>query len=49
MKYVLTPLTMILWYLTTYYGLYFAVIGMAFMFSLSWLWLRLAGWFSWVW
>ena len=39
MKYVLTPLTMFLWYLTTYYGLYFAVIGMAFMFSLSWLWL----------
>jgi len=39
MKYVLTPLTMFLWYLTTYYGLYFAVIGMVYMFSLSWLWL----------
>jgi len=39
MKYLLTPLTMFLWYLTTYYGLYFAVIGVAFMFSLSWLWL----------
>lgn len=39
MKYVWTPLTMFLWYLTTYYGLYFAVIGIAFMFSLSWLWL----------
>jgi len=39
MKYVLTPLTMFLWYLTTYYGLYFSVIGMAYMFSLSWFWL----------
>lgn len=39
MKYVLTPLTMFLLYLTTYYGLYFVVIGMTFMFSLSWLWL----------
>ena len=39
MKYILIPLTMFLWYLTTYYGLYIAVVGMAFMFSLSWLWL----------
>ena len=39
MKYILLPFTMLLWYLTTYYGLYFAVIGMAFIFSLSWLWL----------
>ena len=39
MKYVLTPLTVFLWYLTAYYGLYIAVIGMAFVFSLSWLWL----------
>ena len=39
MKYILIPLTMFLWYLTTYYGIYIAVIGMAFIFSLSWLWL----------
>ncbi|MBW1711076.1 MAG: hypothetical protein JRJ73_14550 [Deltaproteobacteria bacterium] len=39
MKYILLPLTMFLWYLTTYYGLYIAVIGMAVIFSLSWLWL----------
>ena len=39
MKYILIPLTMFLWYLTTYYGIYIAVIGMAFVFSLSWLWL----------
>lgn len=39
MKYILILLTMFLWYLTTYYGIYIAVIGMAFIFSLSWLWL----------
>lgn len=39
MRYALIPLTMLLWYLTTYYGIYFAVIGMAFVFSLSWFWL----------
>jgi len=43
MKYVLTPLTMFLWYLTAYYGLYLAVIGMAYMFSLGWFWL-IMGW-----
>lgn len=30
---------MSLWYLTTYYGVYISVNGMAFVFSLSWLWL----------
>lgn len=39
MKYIFIPLTMFLWYLTAYYGLYIAVIGMVFVFSLSWLWL----------
>jgi hypothetical protein len=39
MKYILLPVTIFLWYLTTYYGLYIAVIGMAVIFSLSWLWL----------
>ncbi|NQT54832.1 MAG: hypothetical protein HQ551_01230 [Desulfobacteraceae bacterium] len=43
MKYVLTPLTMFLWYLTTYYGLYFCVIGMAYMFSVGWFWI-IMGW-----
>lgn len=38
MKYVWTPITMFLWFLTTYYGIYLAVLGMAFMFSLSWIW-----------
>lgn len=39
MKYILIPLTMLLWYLTTYYGVYIALIGMGFVFSLSWVWL----------
>ena len=39
MKYVLMPLTMFLWYLTTYYGLYLAVLGMVFIISLNWFWL----------
>jgi hypothetical protein len=39
MRYILIPFTMFLWFLTTYYGLYVAVIGMAFVFSLSWFWL----------
>lgn len=39
MRYILIPLTMFLWYLTTYYGIYVAVIGMAFVFSLNWFWL----------
>ena len=39
MKYVLIPLTMFLWYLTTYYGLYLALLGMVFIVSLNWFWL----------
>ena len=39
MKYILTPLTMFLWYLTTYYGLYLVVLGMVFIVSLNWFWL----------
>jgi hypothetical protein len=39
MKYVLTPITMFLWYLTTYYGLYIVVLGMIFIVTLSWFWL----------
>ncbi len=41
MRYVLIPLTMFFWFLTAYYGVYLAVIGMSFMFSLSWIWLLL--------
>jgi hypothetical protein len=30
---------MLVWYLTTYYGIYFAIVLMTFMFSLRWIWL----------
>jgi len=40
-KYFFIPLTMFLWYLTTYYGLYIAIIGITFMFSISLFWLVL--------
>ncbi len=39
MKYLLTPVTMLLWYLTAYYAIYFTPIAMIFVFSLSWIWL----------
>lgn len=35
-KYLLTPITMYLWYLLTYYGFYLAFAGMMFVFSLNW-------------
>lgn len=37
LKYLLTPLTMYLWYLFIYYGFYFAFVGMMFVFSLNWI------------
>ncbi|MCM4171834.1 hypothetical protein DHD32_10100 [Arenibacter sp. TNZ] len=41
MKYLLIPLTIFLWYLTAYLGIYFGVVLMTWMFSLSWIWLLL--------
>jgi hypothetical protein len=41
MKNFLIPITAIIWYLMTYYGIYFGVLLMIFMFSLSWIWLIL--------
>jgi len=41
MKYLLIPITMILWYLTAYYGFYYGIILMIWMFNLSWLWIIL--------
>ena len=37
MKYLLTPLTVLVWYLLSYYGIYLAVFLMGFMFSLNWI------------
>ena len=39
MKYILTPITMFLWYLTSYYGLSLVVFGMGYIVSLRWFWL----------
>lgn len=41
MKYLLTPLTIILWYLTAYYGFYFGIVLLVWMFNLSWIWIIL--------
>lgn len=41
MKYLLTPLTAILWYLTAYYGFYYAISLIVWMFNLSWIWIIL--------
>ncbi len=47
MRYILMPFTLLLWFLTAYYGLYFTVYAMAFVFSLSWFWLIL-GYIFWI-
>jgi predicted membrane protein len=39
MKYILTPITMFLWYLTSYYGLSLVIFGMVYIVALSWFWL----------
>jgi hypothetical protein len=41
MKYLLIPLTIILWYLTAYYGFYFGIVLIVWMFNLSWIWIIL--------
>ena len=39
MRYILIPITMFLWFLTTYYGLCLAVFGMVYIVSLHWIWI----------
>ena len=39
MKYFLIPFTFILWYLIAYYSLFLCLVGMLYIFSLSWIWL----------
>lgn len=41
MKYLLTPLTAILWYLIAYYGFYYGIVLIIWMFNLSWIWIIL--------
>lgn len=39
MKYLLTPVTMLIWFLLTYSGVYYGTLLMIWMFTLSWVWL----------
>jgi len=39
MKYLLLPLTTFLWYLSAYFGFYYGVVLMIWMFNLSWIWI----------
>ena len=41
MRFLLTPITMIIWFLLTYLGVYYGMVLMLWMFSLSWIWLIL--------
>lgn len=41
MKFLLTPFTMIIWFLLTYLGVYYGMVLMLWMFSLGWIWLIL--------
>jgi len=39
MRYLLTPITMIIWFLLSYLGVYYSMVLMIWMFTLSWFWL----------
>lgn len=41
MKYFLTPFTLIIWFLITYYGIYYSIVLMGSLFSIKWYWLLL--------
>jgi hypothetical protein len=41
MRFLLTPITMIIWFFLTYLGVYYGMVLMIWMFSLSWIWLIL--------
>lgn len=41
MRYLLTPITMLIWFLLTYLAIYYGMFLMLWMFSLSWIWLIL--------
>ena len=40
-KFLLLPITLMLFYCLTYYGIYFSLLGFVFLYSLSWIWLIL--------
>ncbi len=39
MRYLLIPITFVIWCALTFYGLLFCLVGMSYVFSLSWIWL----------
>jgi hypothetical protein len=41
MRYLLTPITMFIWFLLIYLEVYYGMVLMLWMFSLSWIWLIL--------
>jgi hypothetical protein len=41
MRILLTPVTMIIWFVLTYLGVYYGMVLLLWMFSLSWIWLIL--------
>lgn len=41
MRFLLTPITMMIWYILCYLGLHYGMVLMLWMFSLSWIWLIL--------
>jgi hypothetical protein len=41
LKFLLLPLTLLLFYCFTYYGIYYSLLGFVFLYSLSWIWLIL--------
>ncbi|MBN4081717.1 hypothetical protein JYU23_01150 [bacterium AH-315-C07] len=43
MRYLLLPITMLLWWYVIFYSLFFSVTAMLFVFSFSWFWLIIIG------
>jgi hypothetical protein len=41
MRHLLSPITFVIWFLLTYYAVYFGMVLMIWMFSLDWIWLIL--------
>lgn len=39
MKYLLLPVTLLLWYLIAFYSLYYSFSGIAYMYTIHWFWL----------
>jgi hypothetical protein len=42
MKYLLIPFTLMFWYITAYYGIYYSLLLCIYLSTLSWLWIIVA-------